>query len=125
MVFLLTLLVIGCRSGFEPSPNSVRGTWQWIGSTGGIAGMSYTPASVHYSVKFQFTDGKVTLFRNDSVKTTIDVATDSVVTLTPGITVFTFSQPIGPQRLRFLASDTISVADPCCDGFDHHFARTR
>jgi hypothetical protein len=119
------LLLAACRSaGTDPGDDKLSGSFQWIGSTGGIAGRSMTPASEGYTVRFNFTGNQVTVFRNDSAKATSTVTIrGDEVTYQPSISVFLFDQGIDVQTFQEMAGDTIALRDPCCDRFDHRFIR--
>jgi len=46
----------------------IYGNWDWTGSSGGIAGMSYTPKSEHQSRMLTITkDNKIYLYTNGSL----------------------------------------------------------
>ena len=116
----------GCSQlGTEPEAG-LTGTWAWVSSAGGIAGRSFTPASEHYTVQLKFAAGHVSLLRNDSIKATnsFTVSGDKV-TYAPAVSVFLFDPQIEEQTLRVMKGDTIGLADPCCDRYDHIFVRVR
>ena len=51
-VLILALALAACRSaGTDPGEQMVSGDYEWIGSTGGIAGRTMTPASEGYGVR--------------------------------------------------------------------------
>ncbi len=124
-VVLGLLLVVACKSaGTEPGDNVLDGSWRWVSSTGSIAGRTVTPETEQYSVRFNFSSNQVTVFRNDSAKATSTVTVrGDEVTYQPSISVFVFDQGIDVQTLRVLAGDTIALADPCCDLYEHRFVR--
>ena len=124
-ILAAALFLTACKSaGTDPSMRSLQGSFQWIGSSGGIAGRSLNPASEGYTVRFNFTGNQVTVFRNDSLKGTSTVTTrGNEVTYQPSISVFLFDQGIDTQTFQDMAGDTIALRDPCCDRFDHRFLR--
>jgi hypothetical protein len=61
------------------SQESLVGSWIWVESTGGFAGMTRTPASTGETLTLAFTSG----------------------------------------------TDTLTLADPCCDGFAYRFVSNR
>ena len=121
----VVLLIGGCKSAStDPAENRLSGSYQWIRSSGGIAGRTMTPASENYSVRFTFSGNQVTIFRNDSSKATSTVTVrGDEVTYQPALSVFLFDQGIDVQTLRVFPGDTIALADPCCDRFEHVFVR--
>ena len=127
LVGLVGLVGMGCSGyGTEPDTLPVAGTYKWVRSSGGIAGRSFTPASENYSVTFKFDGANVTALRNDSLKATASVqANGSDLQYAPALSVFKFDPQIDKQTVRLLKGDTISLADPCCDRFDHVFVRVQ
>jgi hypothetical protein len=116
---------LACSSyGTEPDVPAITGNWKWIRSTGGIAGRTFTPASEGYSVLFKFAGNSLTVLRNDSVKATTNVSADgSALHYNPAVSVFLFDPQMDRQTVRALKGDTISLADPCCDRYDHVFVK--
>lgn len=58
LTFLLLIsmfFVVSCKKEEALPNNSLAGTWQWVSSTGGIAGKTYTPASEGYERSLSFT----------------------------------------------------------------------
>jgi hypothetical protein len=123
---VLTTLVLGaCTSAStDPDADLLSGNYEWVRSSGGIAGVTMTPASENYRVRFSFSGNQVTAFRNDSLKATSTVTVrGDEVTYQPSISVFVFDGGIDVQTIRKLPGDTIALADPCCDRFEHVFVR--
>lgn len=120
------LLVAGCRSAsLEPGIDRLGGTWRWISSSGGIAGMTVTPASVNYTAQLRFSGNQVTVLRNDSVKgsTTFRLHGDSI-SYQSALPVFVYGGGMEAQLLA-MSGDTLVLNDPCCDLFTHVFVRVR
>ena len=124
-VVVLSVLLAACRSaGTEPNDDRLHGEWEWVGSSGGIAGVTVTPATEGYTVRFGFSGNQVNVFRNDSLKTTaLFTVRGDEVTYQPSISVFRFDGGIDMQTFVDLPGDTIALRDPCCDRFDHRFVR--
>ena len=124
-VLILALALAACRSaGTDPGEQTVSGDYEWIGSTGGIAGRTMTPASEGYGVRFRFSGNQVTVFRNDSaLGTAMFTVRGDEVTYQPAISVFVFDPNIDTQTIADLPGDTIALRDPCCDRFDHRFVQ--
>jgi hypothetical protein len=126
-VLLGLLLVAGCRSAsLEPGIDRLAGTWRWIASSGGIAGITVTPASVNYTAQIRFNGSHVTVLRNDSVKasTTFTIRGDSMISYQSALPVFVYGGGVDAQRLS-MSGDTLVLNDPCCDLFSHLFVRVR
>ena len=125
MLTLSLLLLAACRSaGTDPGDQMLAGEYEWIGSSGGIAGRTMTPASEGYRIRFRFSGNQVMVFRNDSLKATSRFTFHGdEVTYQPSISVFGFDGGIDTQTFADLAGDTVALRDPCCDRFDHRFVR--
>lgn len=122
---VLSLLLAACRSaGTDPRVEAITGEYDWIGSTGGIAGRTVTPQSEGYRVRLRFSGNQVSIFRNDSLMATslFTIRADEV-TYQPAISIFGFDAGIDTQTFADLAGDTVALRDPCCDRFDHRFVR--
>lgn len=126
--FFLAAVLAAC-SAYVAGPDenaTLTGTWDWIGSSGGIAGRSFSPATEHYSVRLSFAGGRVTTLRNDSTIATSNYAiSNDTVTYAPALQVFVFDPQMDKQLIRSAKGDTITLADFCCDRFDHAFVRRR
>jgi hypothetical protein len=124
-VLILSLMVAACRSaGTDPADELLSGEYDWIGSSGGIAGLTITPQTEGYTVRFRFSGNQVTVFRNDSLKaTSLFTVRGDEITYQPSISVLGFDGGIDTQTFADLPGDTIALRDPCCDRFDHRFVR--
>lgn len=124
-VMVLTALLAACRSaGTDPAAAPLDGEWEWIGSTGGIAGRRVTPATEGYDVRLNFSGNRVRAFRNDSVRGTARMTVaGQELTYEPPITVFIFDGAIEAQTFEIVSGDTLALRDRCCDRFDHRFVR--
>ncbi len=70
-LFLLVLVVVLLGASCDdhtPVPNSIIGKWNWISSTGGIAGSTYTPQNTGESIRLEFSsDSMYSQYLNDSL----------------------------------------------------------
>lgn len=124
--FVMTGAVGGCGLSTGPSSEvGVIGTWTWLESTGGIAGVTLTPASTGESMALRFTlDGQAQLFRNGSLERMVGFAT------TPGreegALEVSYDAPLmgfEVQTATFPSGDELVLTDPCCDGFAYRYLR--
>jgi hypothetical protein len=60
-VILLTLLATACN---KPEKQALTGTWQWTCTSGGIAGVNYTPESEGFEAEIVFKGGKFTFYKD-------------------------------------------------------------
>jgi hypothetical protein len=60
-VFLLTLLATACS---KPEKQALEGTWQWTRTSGGIAGVNYTPESEGFEAEIVFKGSQFTFYKD-------------------------------------------------------------
>lgn len=65
LVVILYGLLSSCSR--EPTPQLLTGDWLWVGSSGGIAGMTYKPKSSERIILNLSGDGKFTVRQNDTL----------------------------------------------------------
>ena len=120
------LAMLGCGSVTGPDlDEQIVGQWEWIESTGGIAGMTLTPASTGETRALRFDSERVSSFRNDSL-----VATQRyTLALVAGTDTWTIDYLDAGSAFEMqtaeLRADTLVLTDPCCDGFVSRYLRDR
>ena len=60
-VILLTLLATACS---KPEKKELVGTWQWCCTSGGIAGVNYTPESEGFDAEIVFKGNQFTFYKD-------------------------------------------------------------
>ena len=61
MIFIVSSCLISCHRSEKVD---LVGTWRWISTTGGIAGVYYTPVSENMEVTLVFTNGMFHFYKN-------------------------------------------------------------
>lgn len=139
---ILLLVLIGPLWSCAAEPggdglHALHGPWTWVGSTGGIAGVHATPETEGHDVTFFFyRGGTIAIYRDATLyeqtsysftepPDTIDTESDEIVEYADPLTIFIFSPRMQSHSLRRIAPDTIILADPCCDRYEHTFVRHR
>jgi len=143
---LICLLVIGRCSFVNPDDESNRpfsstrcthpvadsldmtaifGAWDWLSSSGGLAGSTFTPENTGDTARASFrANCKFELVQNESVL----VQAQFVITA-QGDTVLNRVQPdsslVPLFGIRFASADVLVLTDPCVDCFTHAFQRNR
>jgi len=101
------------------------GSWVWIESSGGIAGVTLTPASTGETMAIDFTaGGEARLSRNGTIERTVDF--DTSPGAEKGSLVVSYGEPLwgfDTQTATFPDSATLVLTDPCCDGFTYRYVR--
>jgi len=117
---------LACGGSTAPSDFArILGRWDWVESSGGIAGVTLTPASTGHEMSLQFLPvGQVRLFEDGSLVRTVgyellgDAQGDSVeVAYVPALWGF------DSQTATFPGGDELVLTDPCCDGFTYRWTR--
>ena len=54
IIFTLTLIFTGCKDDSSTPYGQIYGAWQWVESTGGIAGLQLTPGTEGYDMMLVF-----------------------------------------------------------------------
>ena len=60
-VILLTLLATACS---KPEKQALEGTWQWTRTSGGIAGVTYTPENEGFEAEIVFKGDQFTFYKD-------------------------------------------------------------
>ena len=60
-VILLALLATACS---KPEKHELEGTWQWTRTSGGIAGVNYTPESEGFNAEIVFKGNRFTFYKD-------------------------------------------------------------
>ncbi len=121
---------IDCSEGPRPCiPDTLYGSWYWLKSVGGIAGMTHTPMSVGYTQKIVLSrDNVIRFYKNDSlvIMCPFDVyyITTSENDSTPAIHYFDTRKAID-QTINFATADTLILNDMCIDCFSNTYVRIR
>lgn len=121
----LVFVVAACSTGLDPEIEDLVGEWDWVESSGGIAGLTLTPASTGETMTLRFTEsGVVELSRDGAVTSTSDYTVSTAEDGKSRTVAYTAS-PFGfpSQTLGFDGEDVMVLSDPCCDGFTYRWVR--
>lgn len=117
--------------GVSPNGGDIVGSWEWIGSIGGIAGVTITPDSEgHSAIQIRFRDDKTfsvhradTLFVDGSYS--LEPPEDQTL-LHYQVMRYqaTDDRALFDQLVQISArKDTLALVDFCCDGFSSLYSR--
>ena len=126
MTVLAVGLACGCSSATDPISQQLEGDWDWVESSGGIAGMTHTPASTGETMRLSFSATGIVELVRDGV---LAAATTYVTELAAdgGSPVVRYGQSLHGfevQTVAFDGDDVLVLIDPCCDGFTFRFSRS-
>ena len=123
---VLLLAALACGGGSDPVPE-LFGTWEWVGTSGGIGGDSRTPRPDDPAITVRFAPDGTAVFSREG-----EVAREQRYRLTSEATIF------GPEALPVLYFDdegvgrvlriedsglSLTLSDNVYDGFSLHYRR--
>ena len=126
-IFMIAVFMITTSCNNEDLDSErLYGAWIWSESSGGIAGMKYTPTTEGYSSVIEFhQSGIFKKYKNEQLETT------SKFTLTKGKSIYTskianfieFEEYSIKQSIEFGKKDTLFLRDECFDCFVHIYVK--
>jgi hypothetical protein len=132
---LISTILVSCskdRTNTKPDsidvPSSLIAKWNWIYSTGGFAGITYTPASTGEVRRIEFAaDYNFKYYVNDILKSENKFEIQKLKSITNHdstlMIIIKNSWPI--QSFSFRSSDTLILFEEYYDGFEHHYTRIK
>jgi hypothetical protein len=103
------------------------GSWSWVESSGGIAGVTLTPASTGETMTVRFgPDGVAELARNGALVRSVTFTTGASRDASTWTVMY--DEPLFggfSSQAASLSGDTLTLVDDCCDGFVYRFERLR
>ena len=120
---LIVLLTINCSNDDDEEISSnIIGQWNWVKSTGGIAGSTYTPESIGENRKLFISSDSIKYFSNgdllSKVKYTIelrDVYGESRELIVP--------EHLGTTQFFELNKNKLTLIDYCADCFVNEYVK--
>ncbi|WP_297101138.1 hypothetical protein [uncultured Draconibacterium sp.] len=118
------LVLTSCSDEIIP-PKDLVGKWNWISSTGGIAGTTYTPEITGDTIILEFTSDSVyKLFRNDSLVINCEFSIIQAESIYDHeITDMIECDGYMRRSFSFTASGDLILADEFYDGFTSQYER--
>jgi hypothetical protein len=127
LCFLLLLFCLSCQKQNAQPDNEpvvdiskIYGKWDWTGSSGGIAGRSYTPQSEHQRRSLNITSDHIMYFyTNDSLKSQLQFTVSKGRSYLTGDSAYIIHYiPASLDEVILKAkNDTLLLADEAADGF--------
>ena len=122
-LILIVLLAINCSSDDDGEINqTLIGKWNWVKSTGGIAGSTYTPESTGENIKLIISSDSIKRYKNgdllSKVKYTIelrDIDGESRELIVP--------EPLGITQFFELNKNKLTLIDYCNDCFVNDYVK--
>jgi hypothetical protein len=135
IVFITTFL-LSCtkdRTNTKPAsleiPTSLIAKWNWDFSTGGYAGITYTPVSTGEARRIEFTaDYNFKYYVNDILKSENKFEILKLISVNnhdSTLMVIMMKNSWPTQSFSFRTSDTLILTEGGYDGFEHHYTRIK
>ncbi|HKJ43978.1 MAG TPA: hypothetical protein VKA27_17915 [Sunxiuqinia sp.] len=117
LFIILTVLLSGCqKETFHAS--GLTGEWNWLYTSGGFAGMTYTPESTGFTSTIEFTpDSIYRIFRDGELQL------ESNYHLSPP-DLISYDETSILQSFR-ISKDTLTLIDQCDDCFMSIYIRIK
>ncbi len=133
VTLIFCTLSCGCSkqtSPTEPEPQGIYGSWNWVKSVGGIAGLTITPAAAGYTERLVLkSDNNCESYRNDTLVATTQFTIRREVTLfsldSVDVIHYADTNRFMKQIISVIGSDTLGLIDLCYDCFGHTYMRTQ
>jgi hypothetical protein len=130
---LLVLVAVSCTkdnsvdaTSYVKVPSNLFGTWTWLYSSGGYAGVTSTPATTGEIREIEFdTKNNFKYFVNGKLKTESKFQIEksiSIFSKDSALILLTKSWTV-QQSIRFVHPDTLTLSEEVFDGFGHSYIR--
>jgi hypothetical protein len=129
-LFPVLLLILAACGTDDPTGPGQRftGSWVWVASVGGIAGLERTPTSEGLVIRLDYDGRSVRAFRNGELVSEVGYSAVELPTLGPlPVYSITYDSPVDAFPFDLLDEHTvvrvapsiIRFEDPCCDRWTH------
>lgn len=126
LVFSIAFVLASCQKDNGLKNSSILGSWEWLKSSGGIAGVVYTPETQGYSQLIEFNANDIyKLYRNGQLQNEAHYTLLQDTSILSNTMVDMVQYEDG-SRQSFSSSsndDTLFLREDVFDGFDHIYIR--
>jgi len=116
----------GLDSNSKSYSEELYGTWTWVESCGGFAGIKYTPATEGYTSAIEFnSSGIFRKYKNEQLETVskFTVTTGKSIYTLESVNVIEYEGDFIKQSVEFFGKDTLILRDECYDCFVHAYVK--
>ena len=123
LLVLIGLAVSFCTEKEEVPVTNIVGTWNWISSTGGIAGVTETPESTGKEIKLVITQDSFKTYENG------ELTSESTYTIAIRVSLLFGEQRVmiieenGFQRMIERTGNRLVLTDDCYDCFTSEYVK--
>ena len=126
VAILSVLFFLGCKKSESSEYSQLYHLWEWIQSSGGIAGVVRTPASEGYTQSMDFEEnGSYTIYRNNLVFSSGTYTITRAVSMLDNVEydMIAFDDGSPPQAITQLSDNELTLREDCIDCFTHFYRR--
>jgi hypothetical protein len=132
---MFSLILVSCKKdnivdtqSYIEVPANLIGTWNWQLSSGGYAGITYTPETTGEVRRIDFdTDNNFKYYVNGVLKSESRFHLEKSISIYGNDSVLMLIKNSWPskQSLRFRDSDILTLSEEAFDGFEHSYIRVK
>lgn len=126
LIFSIAFVVAACQKNEGRNNSSIIGSWEWAQSSGGIAGVVYTPETQGYSQTIEFNANDIyKRYRDGQLQeeTHYTLLQDTSILSNTVVDMVQYEDDIR-QSFSFSSNgDTLFLKDDVFDGFDYIYIR--
>ena len=124
LIIIGLLFSFSCKKESVDSNNLLTGEWRWVSSTGGIAGVTITPASAGYErILLLTSDSKYSRYKNNVLEKTGTFEIIKAKSIYKIELVDFIKYDDGTRSVINVTGSELSLADNNYDGFGETFKR--
>lgn len=125
LVLVSILLVTACNS--NGIKDSLIGEWEWIESSGGIAGELITKESEGYSSTIVFKDDSVSFYRDNSLLGTSSFSIEEGKSIysSEAVNFINYESEKPDEVIIYHANDSLLIGDNNYDGYTSLYTRKK
>jgi hypothetical protein len=113
---------------YVATPANLIGSWNWLNTSGGFTGMSYSSPETTGEIKrIEFdANNNYKYYINDALKSARKFQIEKGETITSQDSALIIRNIFGArQSITFRTDDTLILFDECYDCYEHHFIRIK
>ncbi|HPF52456.1 MAG TPA: hypothetical protein PK335_12815 [Draconibacterium sp.] len=127
-LLILSFILFTSCSDKVLDANEIMGTWNWISSSGGIAGDTFTPESTGDNIILEFTrDSVYKEYLNDSliIETDFSIIKSKSIYDHDSTKVLVLDSGMVSRSIVFESPNDLILRDEMYDGFSRHYRRIK
>jgi hypothetical protein len=134
LIVILSMFFVSCAKEnvvdtrvYVDIPKNLVGNWNWVSTSGGIAGSLSTPETTGETRRVEFDDNSnFRYYVNDILKSDHTFKIEKSRSITGNDSALIAYSLLSPrQSIMFRGSDTLILFDECFDCYEHYFIRIK